>query len=94
MSQLEGFVIPKKPEYACKLHKSFYELKQAPHAWFEKLRSTLFNWGFKELEADTSLFIYREVCNSIFFYLCMWMIFSLLGITPNLVIRLIHDLNF
>ena len=69
MSQLEGFIIPKKLEYACKLHKALYELKQAPHAWFEKLRSTLFNWGFKELEADTSLFIYREVCNSIFFLL-------------------------
>lgn len=69
MSQLEGFIIPKKPEYVCKLHKALYELKQAPHAWFEKLRSTLFNWGFKELEADTSLFIYREVCNSIFFLL-------------------------
>lgn len=69
MSQLEGFIIPKKPEYVCKLHKALYELKQAPHAWFEKLRSTLFNWGFKELEVDTSLFIYREVCNSIFFLL-------------------------
>ena len=69
MSQLEGFIIPKKPEYVCKLHKALYELKQAPHAWFEKLRRALFNWGFKELEADTSLFIYREVCNSIFFLL-------------------------
>ena len=69
MSQLEGFRIPKKPEYVCELHKALYELKQAPHAWFEKLRSTLFNWGFKELEVDTSLFIYREVCNSIFFLL-------------------------
>lgn len=69
MSQLEGFIIPKKPEYVCKLHKALYELKQAPHAWFEKLRRALFNWGFKELEVDTSLFIYREVCNSIFFLL-------------------------
>lgn len=69
MSQLEGFRIPKKPEYVCELHKALYELKQAPHAWFEKLRRALFNWGFKELEVDTSLFIYREVCNSIFFLL-------------------------
>ena len=93
MTQPEGFVDPEKPEYVCKLHKALYGLKQAPRAWFEELRSILFKWGFKDSKVDTSLFLYSEGCNSFFLLLYVDDILITLN-NPNLVTRLIHDLNF
>ena len=93
MSQPERFVDPEKPEYVCKLHKALYGLKQAPRAWFEELWSTLFKWGFKDSKVDTSLFLYSEGCNSFFLLLYVDDILITLN-NPNLVTRLIHDLNF
>ncbi|RDX93123.1 hypothetical protein CR513_24662, partial [Mucuna pruriens] len=37
-------------------HKVFYELKQAPCAWYEKLSSFLMENGFKRGKVDTNLF--------------------------------------
>ena len=52
MSQPEGFIDSEKPNYVCKLNKALYGLKQAPRAWFEKLRTTLLNWGFKNSKCE------------------------------------------
>lgn len=65
MEQPEGFVDAEKSGYVCKLKKVLYGLNQAPRAWFEKLRTTLTEWGFHNSKSDTSLFILRqnsEVC--------------------------------
>ncbi|GJZ21700.1 retrovirus-related pol polyprotein from transposon TNT 1-94 [Tanacetum coccineum] len=40
------------------LHKSLYDLKQAPRAWFERLSKALFDLGFKGSKTDPFLFIY------------------------------------
>lgn len=60
MTQPSGFVDPKYPTRVCRLHKSLYGFKQAPRAWFDKLRAALLHVGFISSKADPSLFI----CNS------------------------------
>lgn len=59
MEQPKGFIDPTNPDYVCKLHKSIYDLKQAPRAWFMRLSTTLLEFGFVSSPVDTSLFIYH-----------------------------------
>lgn len=39
-------------------HKVIYGLKQAPRAWFERLKTALLQFGFKDRKYAPSLFIY------------------------------------
>ncbi|KAB2625402.1 hypothetical protein D8674_017062 [Pyrus ussuriensis x Pyrus communis] len=59
MSQPPGFVDPQRPNHVCRLTKVLYDLKQAPRAWFHCFSSYLFQYGFLQSEADSSLFIYH-----------------------------------
>ncbi|GKA52158.1 putative RNA-directed DNA polymerase [Tanacetum coccineum] len=45
MKQPPGFIDPQRPNHVCLLHKSLNDLKQAPHAWFERLSKALFDLG-------------------------------------------------
>ena len=56
MSQLQGFVDEKHPEYVCRPHKALYGLKQVPWAWFERLHKALLQFGFVSSKVDQSLF--------------------------------------
>lgn len=64
MHQSLGFVDAAYPNYVCKLHKSFYGLKQAPQAWFERFTFHLLHLGFTMADScsffnlTTPLFIY------------------------------------
>jgi hypothetical protein len=42
MEQPRGFGDSQFPSHVCRLHKSLYDLKQAPRAWFTCLSQTLF----------------------------------------------------
>ncbi|KAL5776888.1 hypothetical protein ACOSP7_009814 [Xanthoceras sorbifolium] len=57
MEQPPGFVNSSPPHFVCKLHKSLYGLKQSPRAWYTKLSGSLFHWGFRNSQVDTSMFI-------------------------------------
>ena len=52
-----GFENEERFGKVCKLHKSLYGLKQSPRAWFKRLSSTLTKFGYKQGEADHTLFI-------------------------------------
>ena len=58
MEQPPGFIQHNQSHLVCKLHKVLYGLKQAPRAWFEKLSTTLYSFGFISTESDQSLFIH------------------------------------
>ncbi|XP_062075014.1 uncharacterized mitochondrial protein AtMg00810-like [Humulus lupulus] len=58
MSQPQGFD-DKNRLFVCKLTKSLYGLRQAPRAWFDRLRATLLSWKFKNSRADSSLFFHK-----------------------------------
>ena len=67
--QPKGFNDREKPHHVFRLHKALYDLKQAPRAWFEKLRTTLLGWGFKNLKSDSLLFFIIDSGQSMFFYI-------------------------
>ena len=65
VEQPPGFEDNKKPNYVYKLKKALYDLKQAPRAWYERLRDFLLSKGFMMGKIDTTLFtktIGRLVC--------------------------------
>ena len=56
VKQPPSFEDPKKPNHVYKLSKALYCLKQAPRAWYERLRDFLVSKGFKIGKVDTTLF--------------------------------------
>jgi len=65
MTQPPGFV-SSSPHLVCKLHKALYGLKQAPRSWFQKLSTTLQNFGFHSTKSDNSLFVRYTSAYTIF----------------------------
>nr|GEV60473.1 retrovirus-related Pol polyprotein from transposon TNT 1-94 [Tanacetum cinerariifolium] len=56
VSQPEGFVDPNHPTHVYHLKKAFYELKQAPRAWYDILSWFLLNNKFSKGAVDLTLF--------------------------------------
>lgn len=46
MAQPEGFLVPEKEDYACKLKKSLYGLKQSPRQWYKRFDSFMVELGY------------------------------------------------
>lgn len=60
MAQPPGFSDLNHPTFVCKLRKSIYGLKQAPHTWYNTLRSFLLSVGFLCTKSNEFLFIYMQ----------------------------------
>lgn len=52
-----GLEFPSASGKVCKLKKALYELKQSPRAWFERLSRAMQKFGYKQSQADHTLFI-------------------------------------
>ena len=59
MTKPPGFVSSNKTR-VCRLHKAIYDLKQAPRAWFDKLKATLLSFKLSSSKCDPSLFVFSE----------------------------------
>jgi hypothetical protein len=53
-------LFPSPTSHVCKLRRSLYGLKQAPRAWFDKFRTPLLQFSFKQSKYDTSLFLWKS----------------------------------
>ena len=58
IEQPPGYMDQQFPHHICRLHKSFYGLKQALKAWFDRFTSQLLHLGFEASMADSSLFVF------------------------------------
>jgi hypothetical protein len=56
VDQPPGLEDPKYPNHVYRLSKALYELKQAPRAWYERLRDFLIEKCFTIEKVDTTLF--------------------------------------
>jgi hypothetical protein len=65
VEQPPGFEDEKKPNHVYKLRKALYSLKQAPRAWYERLRDFLLSEGFIMGKVDTTLFT-KKIENDLF----------------------------
>nr|ABA96191.1 retrotransposon protein, putative, Ty1-copia subclass [Oryza sativa Japonica Group] len=57
MDQPEGFIVPGKEDYVCKLKRSLYGLKQSPRQWYKRFDSFMLSHGFKRSEFDSCVYI-------------------------------------
>jgi hypothetical protein len=57
MEQPSGFIHPTLSFHVYQLHKSLYDLKQSPQAWYNMLSDYLLSISFYTSKVDTSLFI-------------------------------------
>ncbi|KAE9308213.1 hypothetical protein PR003_g20800 [Phytophthora rubi] len=57
MEQAEGFEVPDCEDCVCHLLRSLYGQKQAPHVWFELLKSVLEEQGFTLLRSEACVAI-------------------------------------
>jgi hypothetical protein len=58
---LDGFMTHEKESHVCKLKKSLYGIKKAPHAWYEKIDGYLMSFGFSENVVDPNLYYHIVV---------------------------------
>ena len=59
MEQPEGFQVKGKEDYACRLQKSLYGLKQTPRQWYKKFESVMGEQGYRKTTSDHCVFFQR-----------------------------------
>ncbi|XP_071708801.1 uncharacterized mitochondrial protein AtMg00810-like [Rutidosis leptorrhynchoides] len=60
MHQPIGFKDRSRPNHVCLLKISFYGLKHAPHAWYQRFADFVYTIGFSHSKCDHSLIVYHK----------------------------------
>ena len=81
-----------KPNHICRSKKALYGLRQAPRAWFDKLKCALNSWGFENSKCDTSLF-YRKIKSEIVILLIYVDDIIITGDNSGSIKELVSNLN-
>lgn len=68
LKQPEGFIIPGKENYVCKLNRSLYGLKQSARCWNLRINKILIDSGFRRGKAEPCLYVKSDT-NSITYVL-------------------------
>ena len=76
----------------CKLKRALYGLKQAPRAWFERLKSTILQFGFTGSKCDPFLFTYSTTSSTVYILVYVDDII-ITGSSPSLLKQLVDQLN-
>lgn len=56
MALSPGFRASNAEGKVCILRKTLYSLKQSPHSWFERFRFVMMCYGYRQDQADQTLF--------------------------------------
>jgi hypothetical protein len=75
-----------------KLRKAMYGMKQAPRAWYGKLRGVLFSKGYEMGKVNNTLFLLRHGDDILIVQVCVDdIVFG--GSSQSLVARFLHDMS-
>lgn len=92
IEQPQGFVNSHFPNYVCRLKKALYGLRQAPRAWFTKLKDFLHQHDFQGCYSDSSLFV-RSTNSSLTYILVYVDDIIITGNDSSFITSFIHVLN-
>jgi len=71
MSQPDSFKVTRKENWACKLKKSLYGLKQSPHQWYKRFDKFMIEHGYTRSQFDNYVY-FRKLFNGSFIYLLLY----------------------
>ena len=71
MSQPEGFKVPGRENWACKLNKSLYGLKQSPRQWYKRFDSFMMTQKYTRSHFDHCVY-FRKLQDGTFVYLLLY----------------------
>jgi len=74
------------------LKRTIYGVKQAPRAWFDKLKATLLRFQFRSSKCDPSLFVYTDSKNTVI-YMLVYVDIIVTGNNPIFIKSLVTKLN-
>ena len=71
MTQPDGFQVPGKEDYVCKLKKSLYGLKQSPRQWYKRFDSFMIEIGYNRSPYDCCVY-HNKLKNGSYIYLVLY----------------------